>query len=104
MKRIYLSGPMTGFPDLNFPAFNRMAANLRSAGHLVINPAEIDHVSDEWADCLRLDIIHLMECGSVALLPGWESSKGALLEVHIARALGMPVVNAHDLVSMEIAG
>ena len=103
MKRIYIRGPMTGFPDLNFPAFNNMAAKLRASGHQVINPAEIEHVSDEWVDCLRLDIIHLMECGSVALLPGWESSKGALLEVHIARALGMTVVNAHDLVSMEIA-
>ncbi|WP_371807265.1 DUF4406 domain-containing protein [Pseudomonas sp. KK4] len=39
----------------------------------------------------------------VAVLPGWENSKGARLEVHIARELGMPVVNAHDLLSMETA-
>ncbi|WP_318011744.1 DUF4406 domain-containing protein [Pseudomonas sp. REP124] len=38
------------------------------------------------------------------MLPGWGNSKGARLEVHIARELGMPVVNAHDLISMEIAG
>ncbi|VVM39658.1 hypothetical protein PS619_00217 [Pseudomonas fluorescens] len=43
-------------------------------------------------------------CGQVAVLPGWEISKGARLEVHIAREPGMKVVNDHDLVSMEIAG
>lgn len=102
-KPTYLSGPMTGLPDLNFPAFNNMAAQLRAAGLRVINPAEIEHTSDEWSDCLRLDIIHLMSCGSVATLPGWQNSKGAQLEVHIADALGITVVDAHDLVSMEIA-
>ena len=101
MSKIYLSGPMTGFPDLNFPAFNNVAALLRAAGHQIINPAQLDHTSSEWADCLRLDIIHLMSCDGLATLPGWQSSKGARLEVHIALELCMTVVNAHDLVSKE---
>ncbi|WP_256663262.1 DUF4406 domain-containing protein [Pseudomonas sp. SJZ131] len=33
------------------------------------------------------------------MLPGWENSQGASLEVLIAHRLGMTVVNAHDLVS-----
>ncbi|MGH9917201.1 MAG: hypothetical protein ACRD63_18175 [Pyrinomonadaceae bacterium] len=33
--------------------------------------------------------------------PGRENTKGAKLELHIARMLGMMVVIAHDLVSME---
>lgn len=41
MKRIYLSGPMTGLPELNFPAFAAMTANLRADGHTVTNPAEL---------------------------------------------------------------
>jgi hypothetical protein len=28
MLKIYLSGPMTGLPDMNFPAFNNMAEQL----------------------------------------------------------------------------
>ena len=41
MKRIYLSGAMTGYPDLNFPAFHAAAKALRERGLVVVNPAEI---------------------------------------------------------------
>jgi hypothetical protein len=103
-NRLYLAGPMTGFEDFNFPAFNKMAADLRALGYVVENPAEhgvIEHA--DWSDYMAYDLTRLGLCGKVALLPGWENSKGARLEVHIARELGMTVVNAHDLVSMEIA-
>ncbi|WP_323150746.1 DUF4406 domain-containing protein [Pseudomonas glycinae] len=104
MKRIYLSGPMTGLPGLNFPAFHAMTTSLRDAGHVVTNPAELNPDGGSWNDCMRRDIAALMGCDTVATLPGWEHSKGARLEVLIADRLGMPVVNAHDLVAMEIAG
>nr|WP_237142825.1 DUF4406 domain-containing protein [Pseudomonas lurida] len=56
-----------------------------------------------WTDCMRRDIVALMECDTVATLPGWEKSKGACLEVLIAERLGMTVVNAHDLAMSESA-
>jgi hypothetical protein len=103
--RLYLAGPMTGFEDFNFPAFNKMAADLRAKGYIVENPAEHGVVVDaEWRDYMAYDLTRLGLCGLVAVLPGWENSKGARLEVHIARELGMSVLNARDLVSMEIAG
>ncbi|MGY2286848.1 DUF4406 domain-containing protein [Pseudomonas gingeri] len=95
MKRIYLSGPMTG---LNFHAFAAMTARLRGGGHTVTNPAELNPDGGSWHDCMRRDIVALMGCDTVATLPGWEHSKGARLEVLIAERLGMTVVNAHDLV------
>lgn len=104
MKRIYLSGPMTNMLDLNFPLFHSTAATLRAAGHSVINPAELNPDPGTWSECMRRDIKALMDCDTVAKLPGWHSSSGARLEVLIAERLGMKVVNAHDLVSMEIAG
>ena len=90
----YLSGPMTGLPDFNRPAFHAAAAALRAQGHVVINPAEVDLGPDaSWADYMR---IHLAEIArrvtQVFVLPGWESSRGAQLEVHVARSLGLPVV------------
>lgn len=91
--RIYIAGPMTGVPDLNFPAFNAEAQFLRSIGFDVVNPAEVnpDHTMP-WVECMRRDIAELMKCDAIRLLPGWENSKGATLEHHIAERLGMAVM------------
>lgn len=102
MKRIYLSGPMTGLPGLNFAAFHAMTTNLRAGGHTVTNPTELNPDGRTWNDCMRRDIAALMDCDTVATLPGWEHSKGARLEVLIAERLGMTVANAHDLVPAAI--
>lgn len=90
--RVYLAGPMTGYVDWNFPAFNAAAASLRANGAEVVNPAEHGIVEGaEWADYLRFDIAKIAICESIALLPGWSKSRGAVLEVYVARALGMPL-------------
>lgn len=90
--RVYIAGPMTGIPDFNFPAFNAEAAKLRDAGFCVENPAEHGiWEGAEWQDYLRYDLTRLALCDQIHLLPGWSKSKGACLELHIARALGMLV-------------
>lgn len=98
MKHIYISGPMTGLPEHNFPAFNAAAATLRDQGYQVTNPAEINPSGDKsWEACMRADIKALCDCDTIMLLPGWESSQGAHLEVHIAHRLGMHVTHFVDL-------
>ena len=102
-KRVYVAGPMTGIEDFNYPAFNAMADQLRAQGYEVENPADHGVVEGAvWADYMAYDLTRLGLCGMIALLPGWERSEGAKLEVQIAHRLGMTVVNAHDLVSMEV--
>lgn len=96
--RIYLSGPMTGLPNLNFPAFIAEAARLRELGYDVVNPAEINPSPDaKWADCMREDIRALTTCDTIALLPGWQDSRGAKLERLIASELGLDVVNSYSI-------
>jgi hypothetical protein len=91
--KAYIAGPMTGLPDLNFKAFFRAAHKLRAYGIEVVNPAEINiDQSMEWHECMRKDIAALVECNTIVMLRGWQASKGATLEHHIATRLGMDVV------------
>ena len=90
--KLYISGPMTGFADLNFPAFHNAAGKVASLGHTPINPADINpDFSLPWELCLRADLKALCDCDGIVLLPGWEKSKGAQLELHVAHRLGMSV-------------
>ena len=94
--RTYISGPMTGINNWNFPAFNAMERVLRAEGLDVINPARLDAGKDpaslKWSDCLRRDISALMLCDTIVMLPGWSESRGAQLEHHVACELGLNVV------------
>lgn len=90
--RVYLAGPMTGLPELNFPTFHAHAAQLRAAGHHVVNPAEINtDPTADWHTCMRADIRELVTCDAIALLDGWHNSRGATLERDIAHRLGMRI-------------
>lgn len=92
-KRVYLAGPMTGLPDLNYPAFHAKAAELRARGWHVENPADNpEPPCGTWNGYVRMGIWQLTTCEAIYLLPGWTSSKGACLEFSIAQALGLEVI------------
>jgi hypothetical protein len=94
-NRIYIAGPMTGLPEYNFPAFNAAAKLLRAAGWHVENPAEHGHVEGAgWSDYLRWDLTRIATVSTMYLLPGWKKSKGARLEVTVARELGIELICA----------
>ena len=80
---IYISGPMSGMPELNFPAFHEAARLLRDAGYTVTNPAELDAQDAgkvmTWEQYMRRDIVALMQCDGIATLTGWSNSRGATL-------------------------
>jgi hypothetical protein len=87
----YVSGPMTGYDDLNFPAFSYATTTLRSRGMAIVSPHENDIDGGEWDDYLRHDLRLLSECHGIVLLAGWSKSKGAQLELFVALRLGLAV-------------
>lgn len=108
--RAYVAGPMSNWPECNFPAFARATAHLRQQGIDVISPAEEDEkrgldvsalgncTSVELAettfdlhDVIRRDVDYILESDAIVLIPGWEASKGATAELTIARWAGKRV-------------
>jgi hypothetical protein len=88
----YLSGPMSGIDDLNFPAFAFAATTLRSQGFQVLSPHEAEMDGEPtYVDYLRYDMKTLAICDGIVLLSGWSKSNGAQLELHIALRLGYDV-------------
>ncbi|MBU0641297.1 MAG: DUF4406 domain-containing protein [Planctomycetes bacterium] len=103
LRRIYISGPMTGHEDHNFPAFHAAAQRFREAGWDVANPAEnfggrTDLPREAY---LRADMAMLAQCDAIALLPGWERSRGATLEAVLARELGLQFLDGWSGMQME---
>jgi hypothetical protein len=89
---IYIAGPMTGLENHNFPAFEEAATRLRSHGYHVLSPAEIaDGDILCYEDCLREAIKMVIKAKTVVLLPGWEKSRGATVEVKISTGLELPL-------------
>lgn len=96
--RIYLSGPMTGLPESNYPAFNAEAQRLRAFGYQVENPAEnMPPPCKSWEGYMRISLAQLLKCNALALLPGWMESRGAIIERDLAMRLGMEVVPVHSI-------
>lgn len=91
--RLYISGPMTGYPHFNHFAFDAARSQLIAWGHEPIDPSRHPVVAtNTWADYMRTDLRDLLDAEGVAVLDGWECSRGAVLEVHVAHALGMTVL------------
>ena len=108
--KIYLAGPMRGIKAYNHPAFDAATALLRSEGHDVFSPAEHDRAlfpDRDWPNLtgdmvkdgltsndarifLRNDVNWIFDnAQAIALLPGWEKSRGVRVEHALAQYLGL---------------
>jgi hypothetical protein len=92
---------MTGIPEWNYPAFHEASETLRAMGDEPLNPAiqDLDFARAHQDDpelirqtYLRHDLLLLSQATRIAVLPGWENSKGATWEVSVGRMLGLPIV------------
>lgn len=96
VRRLYVSGPMSGYEEFNYPAFNAAAAALREAGYEVENPAEIGHPGMAYTDLIKEDIRIILDCDGVATLEGWWASRGAHIETSVAGVIGLPIRSVEE--------
>lgn len=111
--RVYIAGPMTGYPNYNFPAFHEAQRKLEEQGYTVVNPAAKESKGDypdpdliplQWGGTREdldpgiirnRDFQELLTCERIMLLPGWSFSWGARLEAAVAQACGMVLVEIY---------
>lgn len=111
MKKVYLAGPMRGLPNFNANAFRVAAEELRAQGYDVFSPVEHSESlygsfiysnnpnGDETITPIDSRRVFGDDCNYiarhadiVALLPGWENSRGARAEYAIAIALDLEII------------
>lgn len=94
---VYISGPITGNPSYE-QDFQHASSRLAAAGHVPVNPAVLGTGGDHtWDWYMRESIVLLARNASaVALLPGWEESRGSRLEHAVAVGLGLPIGTIAD--------
>lgn len=102
--RVYVAGPMSGYPEHNFPLFDKVTNWLRALNPddwTVISPAELTRQDEvmtgvpagkqDWRYYMELDIRELLLCDGIVMLPGWRASRGATLEYQVACGLGLAI-------------
>ena len=105
MMHPYISGPMSNYEHHNFPAFFACEERLIELGHKPINPARLTpdctwesaardalENAESWESCIRRDVEAMLDADSICLLPGWNTSRGACLELVLAVSMGYPVL------------
>lgn len=105
--KVYIAGPMTGYEEHNFPEFRLHAKHLRNYGYDVVSPEELESMETgprkSWEYYLTRDLKALLTCDCIAVLPGWEKSRGASLEVYVGWRLGFEIFDARDFSKVDVS-
>lgn len=94
---IYVSGKMTGVENYNRERFNEVSEKLRNDGFAVFNPGEIIGRDDwSWSDYMRVSLTGMLASRALYVLDGYETSKGANIEIELAKNLDMHIIYEND--------
>lgn len=94
MEKIYISGRISGLPIEEVAAkFDETETKLKAQGYEVINPLKNGiPATASWEAHVAMDVLLLMGCDAIYLLPDWGFSKGATLEKNLAELTGKTII------------
>jgi hypothetical protein len=92
-KKCYISGQISGIEDIAESIFESAEEVVSKLGYIPINPMKIEHNHDKsWESYMKVDIFELMKCDVIYVLRNWRNSKGATIEVNLAKDLGINII------------
>jgi hypothetical protein len=99
---IYISGKYSGDIDNNIALARRVAIEVWERGHVALcphlNTANFEKDCKlEYDDYIKGDLLLIEGCQAILMLPGWEESQGAQIELEYAEKLGLPVYYYPDI-------
>lgn len=94
MKKIYISGQITGLPYKAVEQrFDDAERRLQKYGYEVVNPLDNGLPRNStWEQHMRADLKLLLDCDSIYLLKGFRDSKGAMIEYNLAKELHLEII------------
>lgn len=96
--KIYIAGKITGDPNYR-EKFEKVASSLRGHGFSVMNPACLSEDKEFcWDDYMAITAAMQERCEATVLLPDWQDSKGARIELQTAERLGQKIYLWHTRV------
>jgi len=97
-QKIYLSGKISGLPICEAIKNFESAENQLKGFADIVNPMRLRHDHDKsWQSYMKEDIKALMNCDAIAMLPNFNKSKGALIELNLAKSLGFEIIYLKEL-------
>ena len=94
--KVYIAGPITGVPDYK-DNFRRAAELLELKYFEPVDPTEEGEVEGyAYRDYIDRGLRKLLRSDAIALLPGWQTSKGAVLEQYYASICGLRIFYISD--------
>lgn len=101
LPSIYIIGPITGHESSSRHTFSTAATLLRVNGFFPINPRAAGGVGLSRPFYMRRDLISLLHCDGVYMLPGWTKSKGSRAEHLVSQLADIPVLDPETLTQLS---
>lgn len=92
-KRMYIAGKVTGQNRTDcLMKFQAAENHARMMGFEPVNPMKIVPEGTTWSLAMRICLKSLLTCEAIMVLPDYMDSRGATMEVEVARATGIEII------------
>lgn len=91
--KIYIAGKISGLDRKQAEDnFKKAEEALRRAGYEPVSPYHIGSYEWTWEQNMKVVLKHMLDCDGVLMLSNYTDSMGTMVELDLAKKLGMKVM------------